>query len=140
MTANNLLGAIAKKLGSLYPDRKVFDRKIDANADGNHSVRCINQEHAKRLGRRRYRSYSFEILYFQRENDPMVFHDWADTMYMEFETLTAGENSFHVTNAHAEAGDDMVFRFLFDVDFTGLVDPITENQMETLATTEVIKA
>ena len=34
MTANDLLSAIAKKLGSLYPDRKVFDRKIDANADG----------------------------------------------------------------------------------------------------------
>lgn len=69
MTANDLLTAIAMKLGALYPDRLVYHRKIDAKADGNHYVRCIDQSHAKRLGRRRYRSYSFEILYFQRKND-----------------------------------------------------------------------
>lgn len=140
MTVNDVMTAIAAKLGELYPDRLVYRDKIEQAADGHHHVRCIDQSHGKLLDRRRQRSYSFEVLYFRKDNDVVEFNRWAETMYMEFETLTLSSGAvLHVTNASATDGDDMVFHFTFDVTFTVLIDRETGDQMGDLEVKEGIK-
>ena len=139
MTVNNFIRAVAVKLGELYPDRLVYTDEIPAVADGNFFVRCIEQQHEKRLDRRRRRFYSFEILYFQRERDTMLFNDWAEKMYSNFERLACEGRLFHLTNAHAENGDDGVFHFVFDADFTALLAPDPVAFMETLEMREDVK-
>ena len=132
MTVNDMMYAIAMKLGELFPDRLAYYQQVKQMADGQHYVRCIDQTHTKELDRRRRRSYSFEVLYFRKDDDALEFNSWAEVMYMEFETLTVGEQVFHVTNAHAEPGDDMVFHFVFDVSFVALLDPVPGDPMEQL--------
>lgn len=133
MTVNDVMTAVAVKLGELFPDRLVYDKAIEQAADGQHYVRCIEQTHGKLLDRRRSRSYSFEVLYFRKDNDPEEFNAWAETMYMEFETLTLADGQIlRVTGASATDGDDMVFHFTFDVTFTVLLDPGAGDPMERL--------
>ncbi len=139
MTVNEIMSALALKLGELFPDRAVHYTQIPRDADGNHYVRCIGQSHTKKLGRRRERVYSFEVLYFCKERDALVFNDWAETLYSELETLTVGGQLVHITGAHAEPGDDMVFHFVFDITVSGLIDPPAGEPMEGLETTEVLK-
>ena len=133
MTVNDCISAIAVKLGALFPGREVYAGKITQAADGQHFVRCIDQNHGKLLDRQRSRRYSFEVLYFRKDGDAMEFNAWAEAMYMEFETLTVGDQIFHVTNAHAEPGDDMVFHFVFNVNFIALLDPVPGDPMERLS-------
>ena len=139
MTVNSFIRAAAVRLGELFPGRLVYTDEIPANADGNFFVRCIDQQHERKLDRRRRRFYSFEILYFQKEKDALVFNDWAETMYNSMEQLTCEGASFHLTNAHAENGDDGVFHFVFDADFTVLLAPEGGVLMETLDMTEGVK-
>ena len=140
MTVNNVLRSIAAKLGELFPERLVYHQHIEQLADGQHFVRCIDQTHGKLLDRRRARSYSFEILYFRKDDDALAFNDWAETMYMEFETLTLEDGTIlHVTGANATEGDDMVFHFTFDVTFTVMLDPVAGESMASIKTTEGLK-
>ena len=139
MTVNEIMGALAHKLGELFPDRAVYYTQIPRDAGGSHFVRCIGQCHTKKLGRRRERAYSFEVLYFCKERDALMFNDWAETLYGELETLTAGGQLVHITGAHAEPGDDMVFHFVFDITVSGLLDPLSDGPMEGLAITERLK-
>ena len=122
MTVNEIMSALAQRLGELFPNRAVYYTQIPRDADGNHYIRCIDQSHVKKLGRRRERSYSFEIRYFSKNKDSLVFYDWAEAMYWGFESLTVGGQKLHITGAHAEPGDDMVFHFVFDVTVSGLID------------------
>ena len=139
MTVNKLLEAAAVRLGELFPGRHVFADTVKNHADGNFYIRCVEQSHTKRLGRRRDRAYSFEILYFLKSDDPFGFNEWAETMYSEFETVTADGHVFHVSNAHAEDGDDMVFHFVYDVVFSALYAPETENSMGGFTLAEGLK-
>lgn len=140
MTANGIIKTAAAKLAALYPDRLAYSGQIPKDADGQHYIRCISQSHEKRLDRRRGRSYSFEILYFRKDGDALEFNAWAETMYGEFESLTVQNQILHVTGAHARDGDDGVFHFVFDVTFTGLVEPEAAEPMETLDASEAIKS
>ena len=139
MTVNSFIRATAVKLGKLSPGKLVYTDEIPANADGNFFVRCIDQQHEKRLDRRRRRFYSFEVLYFQKADDPIVFNDWAEQMYSNFEQLTCEGRVFHLTNAHAEDGDDGVFHFIFDADFTAFLVPGNGELMATLEMREGLK-
>lgn len=132
MTVNDFLAAIAAKLDFMFPDRLVFVDQIESCSDGNHFVRCVNQRHDKGLDRQRKRSYTFEIDYFQKVRDNMAFNNWAEIMCWAFESLTVGDQLFHLHNLKAEPGDDMVFHFTFDVDTVGLIDPVVAEPMETL--------
>ena len=139
MTVNEIMGALAHKLGELFPDRAVYYTQIPRDADGNHYIRCIDQSHTKKLGRRRERAYSFEVLYFCKERDALVFHDWAEVLYSELEMLTVGGRLVHTTGAHAEPGDDMVFHFVFDITVSGLLDPPAGEPMADLDIREGLK-
>lgn len=139
MTVNEIMSALAHKLGELFPDRAVYYTQIPRDADGNHYIRCIDQSHTKKLGRRRERTYSFEILYFCKEKDALVFNDWAETMYWGFESLMVNGQLVHLTGAHAEPGDDGVFHFVFDITVSGLLDPPAGEPMAELEIREGLK-
>ena len=139
MTVNEIMSALALRLGELFPERAVYYTQIPREADGNHYIRCTDQSHTKKLGRRRERAYSFEVLYFCREGDALVFGDWAETLSSELETLTVNGQVVHITGAQAEPGDDMVFHFVFDVTLSGLLDPPAGEPMEDLEMREGLK-
>lgn len=104
MTVNEIMSALALRLGELFPERAVYYTQIPREADGNHYIRCTDQSHTKKLGRRRERAYSFEVLYFCREGDALVFGDWAETLYSELETLTVNGQVVHITGARRSRG------------------------------------
>ena len=139
MTVNEILSALAHKLGELFPDRAVYYTQIPRDADGNHYLRCTTQSHTKKLGRRRERAYSFEVLYFCQKGDALVFNDWAEVLYSELETLTANGQVVHITSAQAGPGDDGVFHFVFDITVSGLLDPPTGEPMAELEMREGLK-
>lgn len=132
MTVNAFITAIAGVLYDAFPGRLVYVDQIEAGADGNHLVRCIDQSHVVGLSRQRKRSYSFEVAYFQSERNNMSFHDWAETMYWAFEMLLVEGRLYHLENAKAQKGEDMVFHFTFDVDAFLLLteDQILMNDLE----------
>ncbi|GAC41902.1 phage tail terminator family protein [Paenibacillus popilliae] len=129
MKVNDVITAIARELKSLYPNRQVYIDQIPKKADGNHYVYCTDQCHSKRLDRRRERTYSFVIQYFQSAKDNMLFNDWAETMYFVFEKLDVNGQTVHLTDAHAEPGDDMVYHFVFDVKVNGLVVDVQPGEL-----------
>ena len=53
MTVNEIMSALALRLGELFPERAVYYTQIPREADGNHYIRCTDQSHTKKLGRRR---------------------------------------------------------------------------------------
>lgn len=55
MTVNEIMSALALRLGELFPERAVYYTQIPREADGNHYIRCTDQSHTKKLGRRRER-------------------------------------------------------------------------------------
>ncbi|WP_028593224.1 phage tail terminator family protein [Paenibacillus assamensis] len=132
MTVNDLIKAIAKRLKSVYPNRLIYVDEIPKQADGHHFIRCVEQQHETKLGRRRMRTYSFEVLHFKSAKDNMAFHDWAEKLYFEFEQLNVNGQVVHVSKAQAEPGDDMVFHFTFDVIVSGLKDPVAADAMGKL--------
>ena len=140
MTVNEIMIALARKLGELFPDRAVYYTQIPREADGSHYIRCISQSHTRKLGRRRERAYSFEILCFCKERDALMFNDWAETLYGELETLTVNGQLAHILGAHAQPGEDMVFHFVFDIALLGLTVPPEGQAMEGLETKEELKA
>ena len=139
MTVNEILSALAHKLGELFTERAVYYTQIPREADGNHYIRCIDQSCTKKLSRRRERAYSFEVLYFCQKGDALVFNDWAEVLYSELETLTVGGQLVHITGAHAEPGDDGVFHFVFDITVSGLLDPPAGEPMAELEIREGLK-
>lgn len=144
MTVNNFIEAIASKLAELWPDRKVFVDKIPKDADGNFFVGIIETGQDKKLDRRRTRSYQFEVLYFLKTNDNMVFNAWAESMFDNFEALDvveSGEQTRRVILSGHEARKDEagVFQFVFDADFHIVIAPETYDPMESLEQKEELK-
>lgn len=139
MEVSDFIQAIVEKLNGLFPGTLVYVDRIPEGATGNCLVRCIKQSHTKKLDRRRERSYQFEILYYQTEEDSLAYYDWAERLYREMEMLRVEEHIFHMKNLHAENSGDKVLHFLFDVSFSGLLAPRQEEPMEALRQQNEVK-
>lgn len=145
MTLNNCLEAIALKLTTIWPDRKVYDGEIHKDAEGQFYVGIIESNQEKHLDRRRKRSVQFEVLYFLKSKDNMNFNAWAEEMYDNFETLAVKETeeasrTIRLTGQKARpGGNTRVFQFLFDVDFFFVLTPEEIPLMDVLDQTEVLK-
>lgn len=129
MNLNGFLEAVTEKLVGLWPDRHVFVNEIPKGSDGNFFVGMIEASQEKKLDRRRKRTIQFEVLYFLKTKDNLVFNDWAETMFDEFETLSVYEKegvrrTIRLTNISARRDDDnKAFQFLFDADFYFVITP-----------------
>ena len=144
MTVNNFMEAIASKLTGLWPDRKVFVDGIPKDADGNYFVGSIETSQEKKLGRRRTRSYQFEVLYFLKVDDNMAFNSWAESMFDNFEALDVVENGTQtrrviLTGHDARKDETGVFQFVFDADFHIVIAPEAADPMESLNQKEELK-
>ena len=51
MTVNEIMSALALRLGELFPERAVYYTRIPREADGNHYIRCTDQRPYQKLGR-----------------------------------------------------------------------------------------
>lgn len=133
LSVNACLEAIAAQLEALFPKRLVFVDRIEAGADGNHLIRCVEQSQERALGPVRRRAYSFEVAYFANNRDPLGFNAWAEALYPAFEYLQVGENKklLHCQNCQARDGEDMVYHFTFEVEFF-LITPEDKPLMQTL--------
>ena len=138
MTVNDFIAAIAAKLDSIFPNRLVYVDQIEAGADGNHLVRCIDQSQERIIGRLRKRLLSFEIAYFQKSRDNLSFNDWAEEMYWAFEMLEVNNRLYHLENCKANPGADMVFHFTFDVEAALLLteEEVYMNDLQIIAETK----
>ena len=137
MTLNDFLEAVAEKLVGLWSDRHVFVNEIPKDSDGNFFVGMIEASQERKLDRRRRRTVQFEVLYFLASKDNLEFNAWAETMFDEFESLSAHEKTevvdgveydvrrtIRLTNVSARKDDDQrVFQFLFDADFYFVITP-----------------
>ena len=145
MTLNNFLEAVASKLGTIWPDRKVYVDEIPKGSDGQFYVGIIESEQEKHLDRRRKRAVQFEVLYFLKTKDTMSFNAWAEEMYDIFETLAVKETdektrTIRLTGQKARPnGNARVFQFLFDADVFFVLAPPEIPFMEVLDQTEVLK-
>lgn len=122
MRVNEIIEAIALQLKMLYHDKKVYVDEIPQGIDGNFYVHCTDQAHTRGLDRRRWRSYSFEVLYFKAKKDSMSFNDLAERLYWAFERIQVGDRVITPIDAQAVDGRDMVYHFTFDINLTGLID------------------
>lgn len=145
MTLNNFLRGVASKLTELWSDRQVFVEKIPRDADGNFFVGIIESNQEAYLDRRRKRNIQFEVLYFLRSDENMIFHDWAEAMYDNFEQLSVEERPekyrlVTLRNQKARHNNDArVFQFLFDANFHFAHAPDAVPNMNNLDQTEVLK-
>jgi len=138
LTVNNFISAVAEKLVTLYPDKKVFINEIPQKADGNFHINVIRAEHGKLFNRRRRKTISFDVKYFLTTHDKEDFHQWEAQMFNEFETLTIDGKVFHLKNLTGESVD-RIYHVMFDVEFTALQEADMEDPMEELINTEVLK-
>jgi len=138
LTVNNFISAIAEKLVALYPARKVFINEIPQKADGNFHIGVIRAEHGKLLDRRRRTTASFDVKYFLTTHDKEDFHAWEAQMFNGFETLTVEGKVFHLKNLTGESVD-RTYHIMFDVEYTALHEADTQDPMEALFNTEVLK-
>lgn len=125
MTVNQIIEAIALQLKMLYHDKHVYVDEIPQGSNESFYVHCIDQAHTRGLDRRRWRSYSFEVLYFKAKKDSMAFNDWAEQMYWAFERIEADGRILTPIDAQAVDGRDRVYHFTFDINLTGLIDEET---------------
>ena len=131
ITLNNFIEAVAAKLIAVWPDRHVYVNQIPKDADGNFFVGIIEATQEKKLDRRRRRNQQFEVLYMLSSDDSLLFNEWAETMFDEFETISVKEmtvdkygrpvetiRGIRLTNQTARHDDEQhVYQFLFDADF-----------------------
>lgn len=145
MTLNNILEAIAAKLTAIWPDRKVHVDEIPRNADGQFFVGIIESGQEKHLDRRRKRTIQVEVLYFLKTKDTMAFHDWAEAMYDNFDTLVVQEDEaktreIRLTGQKARPDENArVYQFTFDADFFFVLAPPEIPNMEHLDHKEGMK-
>ena len=138
MTINKFLDAIAAKLRALYPDKVVYFDEIPAEADGNFYIRCFEHSQERGLDRRRKRTLQFEVNYFCMDRDNLVYNDWAETMYDNFEQLTVVESEgktrgIALTNLKAIKNKNTeMFQFLFDATFHFVLAPEDDELMGDL--------
>lgn len=129
MTINNFLEAIAAKLKDLFPGKVVYLDEIPKKADGNFYIRCFENTQERGLDRRRKRTLQFEVNYFCGDRDVLIYNDWVETMYDNFEHITVAESDgktrgIALTNLKAikNTNTDM-FQFLFDATFHFVLAP-----------------
>lgn len=145
MTLNLLMEAVAKKLTTLWPDRKVYVNKLSRESDGQFFVGIIESSQEKHLDRRRKRSVQMQVLYFLQSQDNLEFNDWAEAMYDNFETLDVEEDkgksrTIHLSNLTArEDGDSRIYQFLFNADFYVVLASAPGLEMESLNQKEELK-
>lgn len=145
MTLNNFLEAVAAKLISLWPEKKVYVNEIPKDADGQFFVGTIESGQEKHLDRRRKRTVQLEVLYFLKSKDTIDFNAWAESMYDNFETLTIVETErktrkVKLTNLKARSDNDAhVFQFLFDASFFFVIADNGGELMENLEHAEGFK-
>ena len=141
---NDFIEAIAGKLRTLWPERKVYDDKIPAEANGSFFVGLIDVEQHKRLDRRRLRSMQFEVLYFLCPGDMLTFRAWAESMLDHFEYLSVSCEGdvrlIRTQNMQASVNSDAhAYQVVFDVDLDFVIAPPQGPAMEHVDHTEVLE-
>jgi hypothetical protein len=147
VTLNNFMESVAANILAVYPDKSVFVGEIPAENSGNIFVGLIETSQTHHLNRRYERHLSFEVLYFLASKDTVSFHEWAESMYDAFDTLTVADANdpdktylVHTQDTEARPGNDnRVYQFLFDVDVYFLVEGEPIPTMYTLTQNNTIK-
>lgn len=141
MTMNDVLQAVAGKLKSLWPDRKVHCNEIPRDADGTFHISFTDTEQHQKLDRRYHRSVGVQILLFLASRETMEYLDWAEQMYDNFRYLTAGDHLLRLHNCSAQKdSESRFFQFLFDIDMNFVEAAPDSDPMENLKLQENFKS
>ena len=134
MTAAACLRAIADRLRTLWPNKKVYVDEVPASIDGNMSVLAREATIGKGLDRRRQVRYQFEVMYFLGSHDTMSYLEWADAMLGGFETINVDGRVVHTSELKAFELD-RVMHVTFGIDASVVFVPEAGDTMDTLQLT-----
>jgi hypothetical protein len=134
VTAAACLRAIADRLRTLWPDKKVYVDEVPANIDGNMSIMSRESSIVKGLDRRRRVRYQFEVLYFLDSHDTMSYLDWSDTMLGGLEAISVDGRVVHTSELTAFELD-RVMHVTVGIDASIVFVPEAGDTMDTLQLT-----
>ncbi len=113
---NKFIDSIARKLKTMFPDKKICVDEMSKNAEGKIFIIVNSPKQTKGLGTLRKRSVFFDISYVCRENNNPDYYDWIDKMYNSFEYIEADGKLYTARNLHGDKFDG-IYHFLFDLDY-----------------------
>lgn len=114
MKLTDIVRGIGRKLADMFPGCRMYVDKISAGAEGCFLLNIVQQTGNNGISGRRIRSVQFDLLYFQREDERLVFMDWADRLQEAFSEIDCGGQIVYTTDRSARR-EDMIFHFLFNV-------------------------
>ena len=131
MKISEICRDIGRRLKVAFPDSLAFAEDIPRDAEGNFLIVISEISGGGGIFPRKKRSVSFDIVYFSKPRDTLVFADWSAIMEETLVVLNADGQIFHTANPSA-VRTDMQFHYMFTVS-AEFIDYSTETpEMEML--------
>lgn len=114
MKISDIARDIGRRLKTAFPGSVMFVEDIPAMAEGNFLLVISEISGGGGIIPRRKRSVSFDVVYFSKPRDALVFADWAELMENTLRTLSGEGQTFHTAERNA-VRTEMQYHYMFTV-------------------------
>ena len=114
MKISDIARDIGRRLKTAFPGSVMFVEDIPAMAEGNFLLVISEISGGGGIIPRRKRSASFDVVYFSKPRDALVFADWAELMENTLGTLSGEGQIFHTAERNA-VRTEMQYHYMFTV-------------------------
>ena len=115
MRTEELVQAIGLKLEELFPGSPMYVDKITSVADGCFLLSITDMGGRRGISARKSSTLSFDLMYFCRTDEKLIFMNWADTMQDAFKEIEVNGRIIRTRDRSAHP-EDMIFHFIFSVE------------------------
>lgn len=130
MKISDIARDIGRKLNAAFPGSVMYVDDIPAGAEGNFLLVITEISDGDGITPRRKRSVSFDVVYFSKPRDALVFADWTELMEGTLHTLSGEGQLFHAKERNA-VRTDMQYHYMFTVS-SDFLEYTPGDPMETL--------
>lgn len=130
MKISDIARDIGRKLNAAFPGSVMYVDDIPAGAEGNFLLVITEISDGDGITPRRKRSVSFDVVYFSKPRDALVFADWTELMEDTLHTLSGEGQLFHTKERNA-VRTDMQYHYMFTVS-SDFLEYTPGDPMETL--------
>ncbi len=130
MKISDIARDIGRKLNAAFPGSVMYVDDIPAGAEGNFLLVITEISGGDGITPRRKRSVSFDVVYFSKPRDALVFADWTELMEDTLHTLS-GEGQLFNTKGRNAVRTDMQYHYMFTVS-SDFLEYTPGDPMETL--------
>ncbi len=130
MKISDIARDIGRKLNAAFPGSVMYVDDIPAGAEGNFLLAITEISGDDGITPRRKRSVSFDVVYFSKPRDALVFADWTELMEDTLHTLSGEGQLFHTKERNA-VRTDMQYHYMFTVS-SDFLEYTPGDPMETL--------